>query len=51
LTAVLAAPAGPAPARAKAGKAKVRRKEANPQKFPKLWAFSYLGDAPCRFIK
>jgi hypothetical protein len=38
-------------ARAKTGKSRDKHKKANPRNIPKVWAFSYLGDAPCRFIK
>jgi len=35
----------------KPGKATETRRTANSQKFPKVWAFSHLGDATCRLTQ
>src|SRR5262245_37184828 len=37
--------------RLKRGKAKDRHRKANRQNLPKLWAFSHLGGATCRFTQ
>src|SRR5438445_685484 len=35
----------------KPGRGKERHKKGNPQNFPKLWAFSHLGDGSCRLTQ
>src|SRR4051812_11317945 len=35
----------------KLAKGRIERKKGDPQNFPKLWAFSHLGDRACRLSK